>query len=287
MHSGAGMGRQRSLGLAASPWCGTHPELRGKAYSAGTSVSKWSQGPREGAWRKRRVRCLLSPLCQWRAPRVQGCPASRRFRLPGGFHPQGRLATGLGLRTKVCDFESVVGQVYTEDVKRLIGERWEVINLPLSWSKVVVQAFLAVWSCTVEASFRASKTKSATVWSAEPPLHHRLQHDFGCGLIRPAVPRKLVQVYKSKVLSFVEFCTSAVYHATKTTLAGIDAVQTRLLRECGLSDEEALFIFSSRSTGGTPRHRDAWFVAPIGTRKRPEALPRHVSACPAVGFSET
>ena len=44
---------------------------------------------------------------------------------------------------------------------------------------------------------------------------------------------QLVQVYKSKVLS-----------AAKTTLAGIDAVQRRFLRECGLSDEEALLHFN-------------------------------------------
>ena len=45
------------------------------------------------------------------------------------------------------------------------------------------------------------------------------------------------------MLSFVEYRTSEVYHATKTTLAGIDAVQTRFLRECGLSDENALLHF--------------------------------------------
>ena len=38
-----------------------------------------------------------------------------------------------------------------------------------------------------------------------------------------------MQVYKSKVLSFVEYCTPAVCHATKTTLAGIDAVHARQL----------------------------------------------------------
>ena len=74
---------------------------------------------------------------------------------------------------------------------------------------------------------------------------------------------------------------------SKPTLAGIDAVQTRFLRECGLSDEDAFFTLKWRPAGGTPRHRDAWFVAPIGTRKRPEAFPRHVSAFSAVGFSET
>ena len=55
---------------------------------------------------------------------------------------------------------------------------------------------------------------------------------------------QLVQVYKSKVLSFVEYRTPAVHHAAKTTLAGIDAVQRRFLHECGLSDEEALLHFN-------------------------------------------
>ena len=55
---------------------------------------------------------------------------------------------------------------------------------------------------------------------------------------------QLVQVCKSKVLSFVEYRTPAVYHAAKTTLAGIDAVQRRFLRECGLSDKDALLHFN-------------------------------------------
>ena len=55
---------------------------------------------------------------------------------------------------------------------------------------------------------------------------------------------QLVQVYKSKVLSFVEYRTPAVYHAAKTTLVGIDAVQRRFLRECALSDEDALLHFN-------------------------------------------
>ena len=101
---------------------------------------------------------------------------------------------GLGLRTKECDFESVVGQVYSEEEsKRFIGERWEATNLPLSWSKTAVQAFLTGWPCTVEASFRAGKTRSAIIRSAVPPPHRRPQHDFGCSLIRPAEPRKRQQ----------------------------------------------------------------------------------------------
>ena len=96
---------------------------------------------------------------------------------------------GLGLRTKECDFESVVGYVYwEEEPKRFIGERWEATNLPLSWSKAAVQAFLAGWPCTVEASFQAGKTRSAIIRSAVPTPHRRLQHDFGYSLIWPAEP---------------------------------------------------------------------------------------------------
>ena len=54
---------------------------------------------------------------------------------------------------------------------------------------------------------------------------------------------QLGQLYKSKVLSFVEYRTPAVYHAAKTTLAGIDVVQTRFLSECSLSDEDVLLHF--------------------------------------------
>ena len=74
------------------------------------------------------------------------------------------------MHTKECDFESVVGQVYSEEEpKRFIGERWEATDLPLLWSKAAVQAFLAGWPCTVEASFRAGKTRSAIIRSAVPP----------------------------------------------------------------------------------------------------------------------
>ena len=157
---------------------------------------------REGSSRKRGVRCLLSTLlCQRRRPRVQGCPTPSQIRPRGGyeegeggwsFHP-GVVLRGkcLGLRTKECDFESAIGQVYSEEEsKRFVGERWEATNLTLSWSKAAVQAFLADWPCTVEASFRARKTRSAIIRSVLPPPRRRLQHDFGCSLTWPAEPRK-------------------------------------------------------------------------------------------------
>ena len=95
---------------------------------------------------------------------------------------------------------------------------------------------------------------------------------------------QLVQVYQSKVLSFVEYRTPAVYHAAKTTLAGIDAVQRRFLRECGLSDEDALLHFEPRTTGDSTGHRCTGFDSSFGSRM---SLCENVFALSAVGFSET
>ena len=50
-------------------------------------------------------------------------------------------------------------------------------------------------------------------------------------------------LYKSQVLSFVECRTSAIYHAPDTTLAPLNAVQTRVLRAINISSEEALLHF--------------------------------------------
>ena len=49
----------------------------------------------------------------------------------------------------------------------------------------------------------------------------------------------LVQSYKSHVLCLLEGSTGALYHASNSVLAPLDAVQTRFLRELGLSPESA------------------------------------------------
>ena len=94
----------------------------------------------------------------------------------------------------------------------------------------------------------------------------------------------------------LEYRTPAVYHAAKTTLAGIDAVQRRFLRECGLSDEEALLHFNlapletrrdiavlgliHRSVlGGGPRHFANMFLPspPSASQKHDKQLLTHRS----------
>jgi hypothetical protein len=54
---------------------------------------------------------------------------------------------------------------------------------------------------------------------------------------------ELVGLYKAHVLSFIEYRTPALAHASATTLAPLDAIQARFLREVGLSEEEALLHF--------------------------------------------
>ena len=50
---------------------------------------------------------------------------------------------------------------------------------------------------------------------------------------------ELVLQYKSHVLSLLEYPTPAIYHASSTVLSRTDRVQSRFLREVGLSEEKA------------------------------------------------
>lgn len=50
----------------------------------------------------------------------------------------------------------------------------------------------------------------------------------------------LILLYKSQVLSYVEYRTPGIYHACSTLLDKLDRQQRRFLRELGLTEEEAL-----------------------------------------------
>ena len=63
---------------------------------------------------------------------------------------------------------------------------------------------------------------------------------------------ELVLLYKAKVLSYLEYRTAAVYHATDTALLPLNAVQDRFLRKVGVSELEALMVFN---------------LAPLATRR--------------------
>ena len=52
---------------------------------------------------------------------------------------------------------------------------------------------------------------------------------------------KLVNLYKSQLLSYRECRTAAIYYACNTVLAPFDAFQYKFLGDLGNSDEDALF----------------------------------------------
>ena len=54
----------------------------------------------------------------------------------------------------------------------------------------------------------------------------------------------LIILYKSHVLSFLEYRTPAVYHATREVLQNLDNVQTRFLSDVGVDEITALMEFN-------------------------------------------
>ena len=55
---------------------------------------------------------------------------------------------------------------------------------------------------------------------------------------------EMVSLYKANVLPYLEYRTPAIYHALREVLARLDRVQTRFLRDAGVSELEALMEFN-------------------------------------------
>ena len=53
----------------------------------------------------------------------------------------------------------------------------------------------------------------------------------------------LITFFKAHLLSFLEYRTPAIYHATRAVLSRLDAVQARFLRDVGVDDIVALVTF--------------------------------------------
>ena len=53
----------------------------------------------------------------------------------------------------------------------------------------------------------------------------------------------LVVLYKAHLLSYLEYRTPAIYHATRAILSRLDAVQTRFLKDVGVDEVTALIKF--------------------------------------------
>ena len=60
---------------------------------------------------------------------------------------------------------------------------------------------------------------------------------------------ELIVLYKAHLLSFLEYRTSAIYHAPRAFLARLDAIQTRFLRDAGVSELAALMEFNLAPLG--------------------------------------
>ena len=54
--------------------------------------------------------------------------------------------------------------------------------------------------------------------------------------------REIINLFKSRVLGYIEYRTSAIYHASN--LSQIDAILGRLLRTMGITEEESLLEFN-------------------------------------------
>ena len=53
----------------------------------------------------------------------------------------------------------------------------------------------------------------------------------------------LIVLYKAHLLSYLEYRTPAIYHATRVVISRLDAVQNRFLRDVGVDDVTALVNF--------------------------------------------
>ena len=53
----------------------------------------------------------------------------------------------------------------------------------------------------------------------------------------------VIHLYKAQILSYSEYRTTGIYHARKELLSPVDNVQRRLLRDIGVSEEDALLHF--------------------------------------------
>ena len=90
------------------------------------------------------------------------------------------------------------------------------------------------FDCKLRMDLCVQETVSQASWKLTTILRTRRFHEV----------TGLFQVHKSKTLSFVEHRTPAVHHAARNILAGIDAIQKRFLRECSLTEEDALVFFN-------------------------------------------
>ena len=133
------------------------------------------------------------------------------------------------------------------------------------------------FDCKLRMDLCVRETASQASWKVTTILRTRSFHEV----------TRLVQVFKSKILSFVEYRTPAVYHAASTFLAGIDAIQKRFFGECSPTEEDALLFFNLAPAGNTSRYCNAGPDSPICSWIWSETLCEHVPTRAPIDLSET
>ena len=57
-------------------------------------------------------------------------------------------------------------------------------------------------------------------------------------------PGKIIDIFKARVLGYMEYRTAAIYHCAKHLLDQVDLVQKRLCKAVGITSEDVLIHFN-------------------------------------------
>ena len=91
---------------------------------------------------------------------------------------------------------------------------------------------------------------------------------------------ELMRLYKAQILSYLESSTAAVYHAAPSTLAWIDRVQVRFLREIGMTEFAALRDYR---LAPLPSRRDMGMLGVLHKINLKSAVPQLQTLFPILG----
>jgi Ni2+-binding GTPase involved in maturation of urease and hydrogenase len=123
-----------------------------------------------------------------------------------------------GVANQVC-FDAAKESQHVISVSEPSGDNFKLLGVPFDPELSMVDA--------------VSEIVSAAGWKLRTLLRTR----------RFYTDSDLVVLYKSHLLSYLEYRTPAIYHATRAVLCRLDAVQTRFLNDIGVDEVTALTVF--------------------------------------------
>ena len=100
------------------------------------------------------------------------------------------MRSGLGLRIKPSDYETVLQCVRPDAAAQMSGNKFEISGLPLSMGVIGLSAFLGEWAVVPITTYRTKSTRVWIVRAQTDPLEQILQHELGIAVIKPALPRQ-------------------------------------------------------------------------------------------------